>query len=102
MASELKNVIDQLEEGRGLKEALESSALFPPLVSELAGAGEESGRLEEAFFRMAHSYKRETELQSKLMLSLLEPTLILGMGLIVGFVAVAMLLPVFEMSASFR
>src|SRR4029077_15211844 len=97
----LKAALHRLQEGHSLRSALESSTLFPPMVCELVSAGEESGRLEEAFFRISQSYKRETELQSKLMLSLLEPILILGMGLVVGFVAVAMLLPIFEMSASF-
>lgn len=102
VAHELRAVLGRLNEGRNIKSALESSALFPPAVCELVGAGEESGSLELSFQRIAVSYKRQTELRSKLFLSLLEPVLLLGMAAVVGFVAVAMLLPIFQMSASFQ
>lgn len=101
-AQDLLLVSERLSEGHSLKTALESSALFPPLFCEMVGSGEESGKLEETFARLAQSYKRETELRSKLLLSLLEPAMIAGMGLIVGFVAIAMLLPIFAMSASLK
>lgn len=102
VARELNGVLERLHEGRSIQAALESSPLFPPAVCELVGAGEESGSLEQSFQRIAASYKRQTELRSKLFLSMLEPALLLGMAAIVGFVAVAMLLPIFQMSASFQ
>ncbi len=98
----LKKVISEIIQGKNFKSALECSRWFPPMMCELVGAAEETGQLEESFGRLAVSYRRETEHQWKMFLSFLEPALILGMGAVVGFVALAMLLPIFEMSATLR
>ena len=60
--------------------------------------GEESGKLDDALAETAFSYERDTDESLKTMANLLEPLMILVMGLIVGFIVVAMLLPVFEMN----
>lgn len=99
---EIEGTLGRLREGKNFSSALEGSSFFPQMLCELVGAAEESGRLDQTFERLARSAKRESELKTKMALSLLEPTLILGMGAIVGFVAVAMLLPIFEMSANIR
>jgi type II secretory pathway component PulF len=99
---EIEKTLGRLREGKNFSSALEGSSFFPQMLCELVGAAEESGRLDQAFERLALSAKRESELKTKLVFSLLEPTLILGMGALVGFVAVAMLLPIFEMSANIR
>ena len=67
-------------------------------MSNLIIVGEESGKLEEALAEVASSYERDTDEAMRVMSSLLEPLMILVMGLIVGFIVVAMLLPVFEMN----
>lgn len=97
-----KLAVWRIMEGQSVKQALGGLPWFSPMVCELIGASEESGRLEETFERIAESSKRENELQWKIFLSVLEPSLILGMGLVVGFVALAMLLPIFEMSGSLK
>lgn len=99
---EIDGVASRLREGQSLSRALSRSAIFPPMLCELVGAGEESGSLEKTFERLAETYKRESEISLKFALSMLEPVLVLLMGVVVGFVAVAMLLPIFEMSAKIR
>ncbi len=101
-AAPLQRVKMHVQDGMSLSRALRTSPLFPQLIYELVGAGEEAASLEESLERIAHTYKRESELRWKLFLSLLEPTLIVMMGLLVGFVAIAMLLPIFQMSATLR
>lgn len=96
------DALARLREGRSLSSALAAARFFPPMLCELVNAGEESGRLDATFERLAQAYKREAELKIKIAISLLEPALVLGMGVVVGFVAVAMLLPIFEMSANIR
>ena len=68
-------------------------------MSNLIIIGEESGKLDDALAETAFSYERDTDESLKTMANLLEPLMILVMGLIVGFIVVAMLLPVFEMNA---
>jgi type II secretory pathway component PulF len=60
--------------------------------------GEESGKLDEALAEIAASYEKDVDEGVKIMSNLLEPIMILVMGLIVGFIVVAMLLPIFEIN----
>jgi len=64
--------------------------------------GEESGILEEALSEIANSYERETAETVKTMTTLLEPVIILVMGMIVGLIVIAMLLPVFQLNLMVR
>ena len=64
------------------------------------GVGEESGRLEKALQKISENYERESDQSIKVLMSLLEPVMILVLGLVVGFMVIAILLPVFEISLS--
>lgn len=86
-----------INRGDTLSAGLEESLHFPPLVSNMAAVGEEGGNLDESLAEIALFYENEVDLQSRLATSLLEPVLILAVGLVVGFIVAAMLLPVFEL-----
>ena len=94
----LKKSCKELKEGSSFGKSLKSSKLFPLFMSNLIIVGEESGRLEAALSEIADSYQRDTDEAIKMMSSLLEPVMILVMGLIVGFIVMAMLLPIFEIN----
>jgi type II secretory pathway component PulF len=87
-----------VQQGARLSEGLKRSDHFPPFVANMAAVGEEAGRLDESLAEIATFYEREVEQQSRLATSLLEPILILGVGLIVGFIVASMLLPIFQLS----
>ncbi len=93
---ELRKSYDALKEGGSFGKSLEHSKLFPPFMTNLIVIGEESGRLTEGLAEIAISYTRATEDSIKVMTTLLEPVIILVMGLIVGFIVIAMLLPIFQ------
>ena len=97
----IETVTLRVQEGGNLATALKQSAVFPPMLAQLTAAGEKSGKLEEMLFRVADTYEHQTELSMTGMLSLLEPLMILVMGGIVGFVVLAILLPIFEASQGF-
>ena len=97
----LETATQRVQEGGSLAVALRESALFPPMLAQLTAAGEKSGQLEEMLFRVADSYEHQTDLSITGMLSLLEPVMILVMGCLVGFVVLAILLPIFEASQGF-
>lgn len=88
----------ELEQGGSFGKSLKNSKVLPLFMSNLLIVGEESGKLDEVLGEIAGSYERDTDDALKIMASLLEPLLILAMGLIVGFIVVAMLLPIFEIS----
>jgi len=103
--SVLSDAIDQarrhVQEGGSLAKSLKESAVFPPMVAQMTAAGEKSGQLEPMLVRLADTYDHQTDLSITSLLSLLEPILILVMGGVVGFVVLAILLPLFEASQGF-
>lgn len=98
LRQELMRSCKELEQGASFGKGLKKSKLFPEFMSNLLIMGEESGRLEETLSEIAASYERETEEAVKVMTTLLEPLVILVMGIVIGFIVIAMLLPVFQIN----
>lgn len=90
----LKEVID----GSSLTNALAKSVYFPEVVMNMVAVGEESGSLEKSLFKIADSYEHQSDRTIKVITSLLEPIMIVVIGSIIGFIVVAMLLPIFQMN----
>jgi general secretion pathway protein F len=91
-----------VEEGKGLSGPLTQSGIFPPLVTEMIAVGEQSGTLEKMLNRVATAYETEAQADIMVLTSLLEPLMILVMGLVVGFIVISILLPIFEMNQLVR
>jgi general secretion pathway protein F len=91
----------RVQEGGSLAAALRETAVFPPMLIQLIAAGEQSGKLDDMLFRVADTYQHQTDQSITGMLSLLEPLMILFMGLVVGFTVLAILLPIFQASQGF-
>ncbi|MGD9014767.1 MAG: type II secretion system F family protein [Candidatus Omnitrophota bacterium] len=92
----------ELEQGGSFGKSLKKAKLFPAFMTNLISVGEESGRLEEALAEVARTYEKDIDDTIKVMTSLLEPMMILVMGLVVGFIVVAMLLPIFQINVMAR
>ena len=88
----------EVREGASLAKGLGKGSYFPVFVNNMIAVGEEGGALEKALLKVAISYEREVDKTVKVLTSLLEPVMILTMGLIIGFIVIAMLLPIFEIS----
>lgn len=84
-------------EGRGLASALAKSPYFPELVANMVANAEKTGTLPETLAKMADYYEHETDAAIKNLFSVLEPIFVVGLGLIVAGIAVAILLPIFEL-----
>lgn len=100
--NELSKGYKELEQGGSFGKTLKGAKSIPIFMSNLIIIGEESGRLHEALGEIADSYERDTEEAMRIMASLLEPMMILMVGLIVGFIVIAMLLPIFEINVMVR
>ncbi len=98
----LRDTFDRAREevrgGESLGKMLRESRVFPLFMTNLFSVGEESGKIEDALDELSGFYERETDEAIKVMTSLLEPLMILVMGAIVGFIVIAMLLPMFELN----
>ena len=85
-------------EGTALSAALANSPLFPGILTHLLAVGEKSGSLDHTLHIAASRFEEEFEEATKRYLSLLEPLMILTMGLLVGTVVIAVLLPIFQLN----
>lgn len=94
----LVGCVQDLKEGGSFGKSLKQTKRFPSLMTNLITVGEEAGKLDEALGELAVFYERETDEALRTMTSLLEPVMILFMGLVVGFIVIAMLLPMFELN----
>ncbi|HPD55846.1 MAG TPA: type II secretion system inner membrane protein GspF [Smithellaceae bacterium] len=88
----------EVEEGQSLAGPLTQSGIFPPMVTEMIAVGEQSGSLEKMLNRVATAYEAEAQADTLALTSLLGPLTVLGMGVVVLFIVVAILLPIFEMN----
>ena len=88
----------KISEGADIATPLKQSKVFPPVVGYMIAVGEESGRLEDLLKRIAQAYDEEVEIAAQRLTSLLEPIMIVVMALVVGFVVLSILLPIFEIS----
>jgi type IV pilus assembly protein PilC len=86
-----------LKAGMKLSQPMREYHLFPPLVSHMVNVGEETGNLSEVLQKLANFYDGEVEASLNAFTSLIEPIMIGFMGLVVGFVLVAVFLPVYKM-----
>lgn len=75
---------------------------YPPLVSKMISIGEKTGRLDDTLLYLGDYYEEEIETISKNLTTILEPVLLLIIGLIVGFVAVAIISPIYQLTGSIR
>jgi type II secretory pathway component PulF len=89
--------IGEVREGKKLADTLKTSGMFPRYVTEMISMGEESGSLDAMLGKVADHYEREVDQLVKNLTAMLEPIMILFMGGVVGFIVMAMLLPVFQM-----
>jgi general secretion pathway protein F len=98
IAEVIDQAMKQIEKGQSMTGALADSLWFPPAFVQMVAVGEQSGSLEKMLKKVSSAYEREVETAILAMTSLLEPIMIAGMGLAVGFVVVSILLPIFEMN----
>jgi type IV pilus assembly protein PilC len=88
-----------VEQGDKLAETLNETAILPKNVVQMTAAGEESGRLGEVLGDVAEYYQKELRSSIKTVTSMIEPLMIVIMGLVVGFIAMSIILPIFKMSS---
>lgn len=96
VADEVATIPENVTQGEGIAAPLRSSTVFPPVVVNMMAIGEETGRLDTVLMKVAKSYDTEVDRSMKTLTSLMEPIIILGMGLVVGFIVISMLLPIFS------
>lgn len=89
----------QVQEGSSLHKSLESSEQFPPMMVHMIASGELSGELEAMLGRAAANQERELEMTANSMMSIIEPLMIVVMGVVVTLIVLAILMPIFNLNS---
>ena len=93
-----EHVLDEVKTGRQINDVLRDNPLFPRVLVQMIAAGEEAGKLDVVLERVSTYYDREVETTLKATTSVIEPIMISFMGVVVGTIGLALLLPIFSLS----
>jgi len=102
LADIINEACDELEKGKSLSQFFRGNKYFPPMLVQMMAVGEQSGTLDTMLAKAADSYEKEVEAKILALTSMIEPVMILSMGLVVSFIVVSILLPIFEMNQLIR
>jgi len=89
-----------IKEGEKISTPLFGSKIFPVMVTQMIAVGEETGRLDQMLVKVSNFYDEEVDATLKSLTSLIEPLMIVGLGLIVGFIAVSVISPIYSLVGS--
>jgi len=99
IAEEIRGARNRVTDGATISRPLAEGKVFPPLLTDMLAVGEESGDMSGALTHIANRYESELDRHVKVLTTVLEPLLIVFMAVMVGFVAVSMLLAVFDLTS---
>jgi len=96
--SEVHRIREGVFQGKRLGDCLRQGPCFSIFMANTVAIGEETGTLDRALFKLAHTYEREVDQSVRLVTSLLEPAMILIIGSMIGFLVISMMLPIFQIN----
>ena len=102
IAAALRDTRDRIADGSSLSRPLAQTGLFPKMLTDMLAVGEESGDMATALDHIGKRYDGDLDRAIKVFTTLLEPIMMLGIAIGVGFVAIAMLSAVFEMTSGLQ
>ncbi|MCK4773947.1 MAG: type II secretion system F family protein, partial [Candidatus Krumholzibacteria bacterium] len=88
---------DSISQGNTISDPLKKSGVFPPMVTQMIGVGEQTGALDEMLDKIANFYDDEVDTAVDTLTSVIEPLMIVVMGVLVGGMLIAMYLPMFKL-----
>lgn len=100
IAQAMASVRDSIREGESIAGPLKASGIFPPLVINMVDVGEETGALDKMLLKVADTYDQEIDAAVEALTSAIEPIMIVGMGGVVGFIVVALFLPLIKLATA--
>lgn len=98
ISSAIDAVSKGIKEGKGVSSPLQKANVFPELALSMIKVGEETGQLDTMLLKVAMTYEKSLRLTIKRFISFIEPVMILFMGLIIGFIVLAMLMAIFSIT----
>ena len=98
LQEEVRKMAFRVKSGMSLTQAIKTSALFPEMAVDLIAVGQESGKLEKGLYKLAANCERAAQALAQIFVTILGPAVLVVVVSMVGFMIVAMLLPMFQMN----
>ena len=98
----LNTVADRISEGRTMVEPLAETKLFPSMVVQMIGVGEQTGALDQMLNKIADFYEEEVDVAVSGLTAMMEPIMMVGIGGMVGFMLIAMYMPIFDIAGAVK
>jgi type IV pilus assembly protein PilC len=102
VADAMEDVYNSVRQGGTIAAPLGRSPVFPTMVTHMVSVGEETGQLEQMLDKIADFYEAEVDAKIKALTSLIEPLMIIFVGIVVGFIVISMYLPIFSLYDKIR
>ncbi len=99
--AEIRQVATMVEKGVSLAEAIQQFEIFPPILGQMISVGEETGKLDEVLAKLATFYEGESEIKIKALTTAIEPLIMVVMGIGVGFLVIAVIMPIYNLTSQF-
>ncbi len=99
LAREIHNARERVTDGTTISKPLAAGGIFPPMITDMLAVGEQTGDVSGSLLHIANRYENELDRSIKIFTTLLEPIMIVVIAALVGFVAISMLMAVFEMTS---
>jgi type IV pilus assembly protein PilC len=96
------NIFKQVQKGVSLGQAMKNEGVFPPILVQMATVGEQTGHLDDTLMRISHYFEIESEIATKAMTTLIEPAILVFLGLGVGFLVMSVITPIYNLTSSFK
>ncbi len=96
------NVYKSVEKGKSLGSSLQDEHIFPPILVQMAMVGENTGHLDDSLRRLSHYFEMESEITMKGMTTLIEPLILVVLGISVGFIVFSVITPIYNLTSSFN
>ena len=97
----LERVATLVEKGTTLSKALEKEESFPPIISQMANVGEETGKMDEVLSKVSLYFEQEVDQQVKNLTTALEPIIMIILGVMVGALMISIVLPIYSITSAF-
>jgi type IV pilus assembly protein PilC len=98
---EIKRVAIKVEKGLNLSESIMVSTDFPPILSQMIAVGEQTGKVDEVLTKLASFYEEQSEMKVKTLTTAIEPIIMVFMGIGVGFLVIAVIMPIYNLTNQF-
>lgn len=97
-----RNIYKQVEKGVSLGNSMSQEGIFPPILVQMSIVGEQTGHLDETLLRISRYFEMESELAVKAMTTMIEPMILVVLGLGVGFLVISVITPIYSLTSSFK